>query len=199
MKIFLIFYITIFLIVKNLKEHLISNICLRIDSMKKKFLFIWLPKKEKQISYINFVQNYYKSLYFPPWMNHYIDINSNNHDIHVGWWSRCMINKHFCLHTINKLTNWKHISMNLHRSIDVPPNKVGLPFTRHSLMIECLVKKQILIGIQSSLNPLIAWFLIFLVENLTPPTHERILYVQSWVLKYLHNQNNVDFHLEQCV
>ncbi len=40
-------------------------------------------KKEKKISYIDFVQNYYKSLHFPPWMNHYIDINSNNHDIHV--------------------------------------------------------------------------------------------------------------------
>lgn len=106
----------------------------------------------KKKSYIDFVQNYYKSLYFPPWMNHYIDINSNNHDIHVGWWSRCMINKHFCLHTINKLTNWKHVSMNLHHSIDVPPNKVGLPFTRHSLVIECLVNKQILTSIQSNIT-----------------------------------------------
>jgi hypothetical protein len=91
--------------------------------------------------------------------------------------------------------------MNLHHLNDVPPYNVRLPFTRHSLVIECLVNKQILTDIQSSinLNPLITWFLIFLVENLTPPTHERILYIQSWVLEYPHNQNDVDFHLEQCV
>jgi hypothetical protein len=54
---------------------------------EKKKLFICLPNapKKDKISYIDFVQNYYKLLYFPPWMNHYININSNNHDIHVGW------------------------------------------------------------------------------------------------------------------
>lgn len=71
--------------------------------------------------------------------------------------------------------------MNLHHSLDVPPYMVGLPFTRHSLVIECLQTNPNWYPIKHNVNPIIR-FLIFLVENLTPPTHERILYVQSWVL-----------------
>ncbi len=55
---------------------------------EEKKVIVHMPTKcpqKRQISYIDFVQNYSKLLYFSPWMNHYININSNNHDIHVGW------------------------------------------------------------------------------------------------------------------